>query len=71
MNFGLIWIWSQILFIIIVSATLIKADFTKDFQLFIQQNFGNETEKNLTRSDLGGGGSFGGKLTETKKKEKV
>lgn len=53
---------------IILISIKINGDFTKDFQLFIQQNFGNETERNLTRPDFSGGGSFGGKQTERNEK---
>lgn len=55
--------------IVLIYSKMFNCDFTKDFQLFIQRNFGNETEQNLTRADFSGLGSFGGKMTE--KEEKV
>lgn len=54
--------WFEILFFVIVFRT-INATFTDNFRSFLRGRYGNEVESELTRLDMGGGGSFGGGLS--------
>uniref|UniRef100_A0A183BVZ5 Alpha/beta-hydrolase n=1 Tax=Globodera pallida TaxID=36090 RepID=A0A183BVZ5_GLOPA len=48
------------LLVFVLSPTLIEATFSTVFRQFLRQRYGEAVDKELSREDVGGGGSFGG-----------